>query len=169
MVVVIALTSASCSRRVSEAVLTTASEVSEVTVRERIITDTVIVPGETFYVEVPIPSACDEVLAELLAEQESLRASVKVTKVSATASSPAKLRIQSDCKQYEAEIHRLEKETENLRSSAIASVSKEVVRESFVPNIYKWAMGFSIVVILIALIYIIYKIAKVYFKLQLPI
>lgn len=169
MVVVMVLTSAACSRKVSEAVLTTASEVTEVTVRERIITDTVVVPGESFYVEVPIPSACDEVLAELLAEQESLRASVKVTKVKATTTSPAKLRIDADCKEYEAEIFRLEKETDSLRTSATSTVSKEVVREPFVPNIYKWAMGFSIVMLVIALIYTIYKIAKVYFKLQLPI
>lgn len=166
----------SCSRKVSEAVSVVSRADSSIVentdnvVRETLRIDTVYVEGETTIIEVPIPEGCDSLLAELNAFKDSKRSRVTVSKVHGKSA----IRIEADCKEFEAvitgkdiEIQKLKKLVTNSSSSTETKESETVVvyRPSWFHKMFMWN---AIILDILLLLFILWTAFKTYLKTQFP-
>jgi hypothetical protein len=151
-----------CGRKVTEAVTRQYAGSDTLRVVETVRVDTVTVPGETITVEVPVAEGCDSLMQLIGALQETQRARVSITTRPRTATAPATLVVRADCKEYEAQVQRLERETERLKSQTATSETVTTVREQYVAWYHKWAMYWAGISAAYAVVRIAWWAAKKY-------
>lgn len=155
-----------CSRKVTEAVTRQYDASDSVRVVETLRIDTVSVPGETVYLEVAIPAGCDSLLGVINTLQENGRASVTVSKRARTATAPAALLVKADCKEYQAQVRHLERETQRLRATVSNSTIAHTVREQYVAWYHRWALYWTAATGVALVIWLAWTAVKLYLKLS---
>jgi hypothetical protein len=138
----------------------TSSEKDSTHTAVRLRIDTVIVPGDSVYIDVPVPVKCPNNDVPIFFDQEvqtdGQRNTVKL-KFKA-----GKVVVDSRCKELELQVYLLDSVSKQYKSKAdsFVSVRQEVKQVRYIPGAYKWAMGFTVSFFILLILFIAYKIFK---------
>lgn len=152
----------------TSSVTTTAQKhetVDSVTVIERQVAVPVYIPGDTITMYVPIECDSNNRVKDLSLKTHGKRGSIDASIRSGY------ITIISDCRAYVDSLYQKEVFIKQLRSKLDSSsfYNKVTVKVPVVPNAYKYAMWYTVISVLLIVLYIIYRIIKIYAKWQIPI
>jgi hypothetical protein len=128
------------------------------TVRLRI--DTVLVPGDSVTIEVPVPVRCPDNDLPIFFDQEVQTGSKRSSMVAKF--KDGKLTIKGKCHELEQLVYMQDSSIRQYKSTidSISHKTVQVQQVRYVPGAYKWAMGFTVSFFIILFLFIAYKIFK---------
>ena len=139
---------------------TTTTDSTSTLVTERLVP--VYLPGDTlvYFAEVECPDGTSPapIAANVNSKRSSLDVSLKGTQLSVTA----------NCKEWQDSVKVRDAEINRLKTLVTSSNSTETISVKYIPKIYIYAMWFACIVIGWYVLKLAWKIASIYFKIQLP-
>jgi hypothetical protein len=158
-----ALIATGCNKKLKNTLTSDVKEHSatdSITYVEKLRVDTVTVPGDTVTVSVPVFINCPDgekpVVRQTVVSSEGKRSSIHVK-----VDSSGQITASSDCNTLQQEVYEKDTQIKDLKAErdSIGHYEKQVitVQIKYIPGAYKAAMWFSIIILLIALGYGIYK------------
>lgn len=162
----------SCSHKITGSLTQSHERTDSVHVAERIRTVDVVIPGDSLNFEVPfvLPDLMDCGILDscrlypavnydtVVYSSKGKRSSAKIT--ISRQGRVNRILAQFNCDQYVTQIQAKDSLIEHLQHERDSSTEVRVVRERYVPAIYKWCLGFTITALCILIFFIATKILK---------
>lgn len=134
------------------------SNFEETAVRDSLIytewTNLVEVPvlGESMLVEIEVPANCDSCIGNIKLNQKNKRSGIKVSSQLSTNSSKGKIVVESSCEDYIALVQAKNSQIKKLKEDKEIRIETKIVKEKYIPFIYKLSMITTIALLLFQLI-----------------
>jgi hypothetical protein len=166
---------AGCNKHFKDTITNTSSNdvrKDSISYIERLRVDTVVIPGDTVQVSVPVmvdcPDGAKPEIKQTVINTEGKRSSIHIK-----IDSSGQLTASADCDALQqlvftkdTQIKQLESDKDSLSQTSKTTITIQV---KYIPKAYKWAMGFSIIWILILIGYGVFKLNSKFHFLKIPL